>query len=191
MINVAVSLYDELALDFIPKSGSNSTTADITLATRGSTTLLPESPKDNLICRAVAKLIEADLVPPGKYHFTLNKRIPIGAGLGGGSSNAATAIKLALRATQRTCAREQLCQLGLSLGSDIPFFFYLSPSRVTGLGELVAPLPASAAAAMVTRKLLLVLPRLSVPTPAVYQIKRVAPRWGIRGGNERNADAGS
>jgi 4-diphosphocytidyl-2-C-methyl-D-erythritol kinase len=94
----------------------------------------------------------------------LRKRIPSGAGLGGGSSDAATVLKSlnALLALGWTDAR--LCHLGARLGADVPFFIPCRPAHIGGIGDIVTPVPPLPA-----RALVLVVPPFSVSTPWAYR----------------------
>ena len=98
----------------------------------------------------------------------LDKKIPTGAGLGGGSSDGATAM-LGLNRTwaaspQQMLDRHHLAQLSSQCGSDLPFFFYGESSICTGRGQFVKPSPRPRVGWC-----LLLLPKISMPTPAVYR----------------------
>ena len=101
----------------------------------------PELPTDarNLVFRAAASFREAVGVSDGiKLH--LEKRIPLAAGLGGGSGNAATTLLALNELFGRPLNEAQLFQIAASLGSDIPFFLQSQPALATGRGELVTSL---------------------------------------------------
>jgi 4-diphosphocytidyl-2-C-methyl-D-erythritol kinase len=99
-----------------------------------------------------------------QLRISLNKEIPHGAGLGGGSSDAATTL-LALDALFETrLARENLVELAAEIGSDVPFFLYQSAAWISGRGEYVSPVSG-----MASVPLLLVKPPFGVPTPWAYQ----------------------
>lgn len=93
----------------------------------------------NLVCRAVrAVLAEAGIDEHGHdIAIELTKNIPSQAGLGGGSSDAATALKLTERSFDLDLARDTLLRLAKSLGSDVPFFLTGGTCLVEGLGEKV------------------------------------------------------
>ncbi len=102
-----------------------------------------------------------------KVHFTLKKRIPMGAGLGGGSSDAA-AILLALPALSgKEIPMERLTEIGASLGSDVPFFLYGGKALGLGKGEELYPLPE--APRSLPRYGALVAPNIHVSTPDAYR----------------------
>jgi len=99
-----------------------------------------------------------------KLRVELRKHIPHGAGLGGGSSDAATTL-LALNALFETeLTRETLAELGAELGSDVPFFVYQSAAWIGGRGEQVEPVRG-----LENVPLLLVKPPFEVPTPWAYK----------------------
>lgn len=97
---------------------------------------LPGGP-GNLVYDAATALAKAAGVSTGAS-IRLTKRIPIGAGLGGGSSDAAAALMALSRLWGLRWTRTRLAELGAGLGSDVPFFFFGPTARVTGRGELVA-----------------------------------------------------
>lgn len=118
---------------------------------------------DNLVVRAARLFREATGISDG-LRIVLEKKIPHGAGLGGGSSDAASTL-LGLNEVFATGLDEsQLLQLGAQLGSDVPFFIVRSPAICRGRGEIVAP------AKLAGRfRLLMVKPDFGVPTPWAYR----------------------
>ena len=105
---------------------------------------------DNLVARAAQAVMDASKAA-GRVEMRLVKRIPMGSGLGGGSSDAA-AVLLALPAlTGRMLPMETLCRIGQQLGSDVPFFLYGGTAVGIGRGTELFPLPdgPSLAAAIV------------------------------------------
>ncbi len=104
--------------------------------------------------------------------MTLRKRIPVGAGLGGGSSNAATALLTLRELFQLSITDRHLAQLALTLGADVPFFLPPSehlPAIVKGVGERIERTPPVAA------NLILIIPPFSCNTAAVYRQYDQAP----------------
>jgi 4-diphosphocytidyl-2-C-methyl-D-erythritol kinase len=95
--------------------------------------------EDTLVRRALAGLAAAAGVAPG-WRARLHKRIPIAAGLGGGSSDAATALRLANATLERPLAQERLHELARALGADVPFFLEPGPQLGTGDGSTLEPL---------------------------------------------------
>ena len=108
-------------------------------------------PEDNLILRA-ARLLKnhyADRFKTGStsetkpgIRFTLTKRLPMGAGLGGGSSDAATALRLANSIWKLGVPDVELRALGAQLGSDVAFFLSSPTAFAEGRGEVLTPAPA-------------------------------------------------
>ncbi len=126
---------------------------------------------DNLVMRAVAatRLAVGGGHPGGPgpapaLAVRLEKRIPVAAGLGGGSSDAAAAIDGALAAWGAELAAEDLLAVAAGLGSDVPFFLAGGPALVEGRGERVAPLHGLRGAPGV----LLVTPAVALPTAEVF-----------------------
>jgi len=117
----------------------------------------------NLVMKAW-RLVEALAGRPCPARLTLHKRIPHGAGLGGGSSDAAAALLLINRALGLELTEEMLLGLAAELGSDVPLFILGGTVHGTGRGERVRPVPAPPLPPLV-----LVNPGLHTPTPAVYR----------------------
>lgn len=117
----------------------------------------------NLILRAAESVLDA-LKIHANVHFRLTKRIPMGGGLGGGSSNAASVLLALPYVAQKPLPFERLSELGLALGSDVPFFLLGGAALGLGRGEELYPLPDLAAA-----PLLLVASGIHVSTPDAYR----------------------
>jgi 4-diphosphocytidyl-2-C-methyl-D-erythritol kinase len=118
--------------------------------------------EDNLVVRA-ANLFQATTGISAGMTITLEKKIPHGAGLGGGSSDAASTL-LALNELFGTAlAQESLLNLAAELGSDVPFFVVRSAAVCRGRGEIVTPISMPA-----RLNLLLLKPAFGVPTPWAY-----------------------
>jgi 4-diphosphocytidyl-2-C-methyl-D-erythritol kinase len=123
---------------------------------------------DNLVLRAVAALRprlgrHGDALPP--LAIRLEKRIPVAAGLGGGSSDAAAAIDGALEAWGVELDGGARAEVAASVGSDVPFFLAHSPALVSGRGEEVHPLQPPSGSPL---GVLLVTPAVPLSTAAVY-----------------------
>lgn len=106
---------------------------------------ITDSPEQNLVIRAARLLLEtcADRVPKHTgMRFTLEKRLPAGAGLGGGSSDAAGALVLCNRLWNLGLSREELMGYGARLGADVPFFLFGGSAFGEGKGEILSPAPA-------------------------------------------------
>jgi 4-diphosphocytidyl-2-C-methyl-D-erythritol kinase len=106
-------------------------------------TLTPEIPgvafDDNLIARA-ARLLQPYAQVSAGVDIHLNKRLPMGGGLGGGSSNAATTLVVLNTLWQCNLTRAQLHALGLQLGADVPVFIGAQSAWAEGVGEQLQPL---------------------------------------------------
>lgn len=126
----------------------------------------PAVPADdsNLVLRAARLFFAEAGLPVPNLHFRLEKRIPSQAGLGGGSSNAASAL-LALRTLYAPAlSDEKLECMAARLGSDVPFFIRGGTMHCTGRGERIAPLPPLTAGWFV-----IVKPPEGFSTPAMYR----------------------
>jgi 4-diphosphocytidyl-2-C-methyl-D-erythritol kinase len=118
--------------------------------------------EDNLVVRA-ARLFQKTTKVDRGFKIVLEKRIPHGAGLGGGSSDAASTLLGLNELLGTRLAETNLIQLAAQLGSDVPFFVVSSAAICRGRGEIVSPtrLPGRF-------RLLLVKPDFGVPTPTAY-----------------------
>lgn len=125
----------------------------------------PSVPSDdgNLVVKAV-RAYESAAGIDCKYGISLKKRIPHGAGLGGGSSDAATTLLGLNRLHDFKLGVGVMHDLAASLGSDIPFFLTEGASRCTGRGEKIEPVPPPPAL-----RVLLLKPSFTVPTPDAYR----------------------
>ena len=117
---------------------------------------------DNLVVRAARLFCGARGIEPC-VSIKLTKRIPHGAGLGGGSSDAATTLLALDRLFETRLSRDALAAMAADLGSDIPFFIYQSAAVIRGRGERVEPVAFPHAL-----PLLLIKPPFGVPTPWAY-----------------------
>ena len=126
------------------------------------TTPIPGVAEDaDLTVRAARLLQQASGCPFG-VEIELDKRLPMGGGLGGGSSDAATVLLALNRLWGLNWSRGALQALGARLGADVPFFVFGETAWATGIGEALtaAPLPP--------RWFVIVTPPVSVPTPAIF-----------------------
>ncbi len=134
-VMVPISLADDLEIRLVPEPG-------IRVTVEGAD--LPAGP-DNLVHRAAVRLLEAVRGPGGAAQapgvaLHLVKRIPVGAGLGGGSSDAAGTLLGLDRLLGGGLGEARLAALGLELGADVPFFVHGRPALATGVGERLTPL---------------------------------------------------
>jgi len=117
---------------------------------------------DNLVVRA-AKLFRETTKVAGGITISLEKKIPHGAGLGGGSSDAASTLLGLNELFETRLAQEDLLKLAAQLGSDVPFFVVRSAAICRGRGEVVSPVSLKP-----NFHLLLLKPDFGVPTPWAY-----------------------
>ena len=118
---------------------------------------------DNLVVKAARLLAESAGVP-ARARLILEKGVPMGGGLGGGSADAAIALRLLARLWGLPEDTSRLASIAARLGSDVPFFLSGGEAEVTGRGEAVRPIEDSAAA-----ELVLLVPPFGVSTAAVYR----------------------
>jgi 4-diphosphocytidyl-2-C-methyl-D-erythritol kinase len=117
----------------------------------------------NLVHRAAVAVMEQS-GRMGGLDITLAKRIPMGAGLGGGSSDAAATILGLNQLLNLGWSAERMADIGQTLGSDVPFFFFAPSATVAGRGERVVPVRIKQ-----TRWVVLVNPGFPVETKWAYQ----------------------
>ena len=90
--------------------------------------------KDNLVYKAAQSMLKVSDYKGGVC-IEIEKRIPLGAGLGGGSSNAATALKALNQLLKMDLSKRELMEMGLEIGADVPFFFLEGAAIGLGIGE--------------------------------------------------------
>ncbi len=133
------------------------------------TTEVPGVPADSDLVVRAARLLQASLpqgARPG-VNIAIEKRLPMGGGLGGGSSDAATTLLALNRLWQAGLSRQQLMDLGLQLGADVPFFIFGRNAFAAGVGEELTPVATPAGWYVVIE------PGVSVPTPAIFAAKEL------------------
>jgi 4-diphosphocytidyl-2-C-methyl-D-erythritol kinase len=152
-----ISLHDELRLRAAKSSG-------IGLNVQGNESLSLEPVRKNLVYAAVEAL-RRELEIRSGVEIDLHKKIPAGRGLGGGSSDAAAALRGYLRLTRRSVPRPRLMEIAASLGADVPFFLFGGRALGIGRGDEIYPLPD-----VPKLTFLVVSPRdIHVPTPDAYR----------------------
>ncbi|MBR5888282.1 MAG: 4-(cytidine 5'-diphospho)-2-C-methyl-D-erythritol kinase [Akkermansia sp.] len=157
-------------------------TDSIDFYTSRTTTLLCDTPgvptdESNLVMKAVREFEKA-YGRKAKQKITLTKNIPHGAGLGGGSADAAITLRACNEIIGTNYSDEELCTMAAALGSDVPFFVNPVVSRCTGRGEIVTPVPELAEW---SSPIVLIKPQFAVSTPSAYKLLRGAHR--IKGVN--------
>ncbi|MDI9331143.1 MAG: 4-(cytidine 5'-diphospho)-2-C-methyl-D-erythritol kinase [Alphaproteobacteria bacterium] len=118
-------------------------------------------PADDLIVRAARLLQQASGTRLGA-HMAVEKHLPAMAGLGGGSSDAATTLLALNRLWGLGWSRRQLSELGLKLGADVPFFLFGGHAWAEGVGETLTPLD------LPRQRWLIVKPPAGLSTPAIF-----------------------
>lgn len=116
------------------------------------------------LCIKAAEAYRAETGLDHGIAITLLKKIPHGAGLGGGSSDAASVLKGLNQLFDHPLVAEELAQIAATLGSDVPFFLENRPAWCRGRGEIIEPAPTLPA-----RTLLLIKPAFPVPTAWAYK----------------------
>ena len=129
MVMQSVSLHDTLTVE---------PAESLSLAADGAVRVPVNG--DNLVLRA-AEALRAHAGIQAGAAIRLHKRIPSGAGLGGGSSDAAAILRALNQLWNLRYPLETLCEIGLKLGADIPYCLHGGLCRVQGIGEIIAPLP--------------------------------------------------
>lgn len=127
----------------------------------------PIKRENNLVYKATKAISEYKGIKKG-VKITIQKEIPIGAGLAGGSSDAAATLKALNDFWKLNLSTEELIQLGKSLGSDVPFFFYPPIAMVEGKGEIISPLQIKK-----SYNLLLVKPSFNISTKWAYESLKI------------------
>jgi 4-diphosphocytidyl-2-C-methyl-D-erythritol kinase len=120
-----IDLYDDVAVVRSDRKG-----IDVSMSTDGAHPAVVE----NIVTRALRDLSRTAGVEP-RWQATIEKRIPIAAGLGGGSSDAAAALRIANETLEEPLAEKDLHALAAAVGSDVPFFLTLGTQLGTGDGS--------------------------------------------------------
>jgi 4-diphosphocytidyl-2-C-methyl-D-erythritol kinase len=128
-----ISLHDTIELETTRETG-------VELFVEGDAALATEPTKGNLVHRAI-EAARRELGWKRGVRATLTKCIPVGRGLGGGSSDAAAALIGMMRLARKRIPAERLMEIGSSLGADVPFFLYGGRALGIGRGDEIYPLP--------------------------------------------------
>ncbi len=151
MVMAKISIYDEVTISL--KNEGISVSCDNSSVPSGS---------ENIAWKAAKALIEAKKLDTG-VHVHLNKNIPMGGGLGGGSANAATVLKGLNSLTGDSTGMDELMKIGLSLGADVPFFLFEGAAQAEGVGERLSRIDDLPEVWMV-----LINPGVHVPTATIF-----------------------
>ena len=165
--------YHELDSIFVPVSICDQIAIELRPAEISSVSLICDVPAladtdSNLAVRAARAFLD-EFGVAAQVTIDLDKTIPVGAGLGGGSSDAGTVLRmLATMTASRTPASSdtsnRLSKIAVALGADVPFFLEPRPSRVTGIGERIEPLKI-----FPKLHLILAVPPIEVSTREVFK----------------------
>ena len=142
-------------------------------------------PEQNLIYRA-AMLLKARSERPLGAHIHLDKRLPMGGGLGGGSSDAATTLVALNQLWNLDLSEEELAQMGRTLGADVPVFVHGRAAFAEGVGEKLTPVDVP------EKWYLVVVPPVHVSTGLIFQdpaLPRATPKQSwmeLRAGSWKN-----
>lgn len=142
------------------------------------TDLIPGVPQESDLAYRAARLLKDHAGTSSGASISLVKRIPIGAGLGGGSSDAASVLLALNRLWRLGLSRSELMRLGLKLGADVPFFVFGSNAHVSGIGEVLQPVTVP------RMDVLLAVPAVNVSTAEIFG----APEL-VRNGRPAGRDA--
>lgn len=162
----AIALADEL--DFEPGGPFRLICDDKTLPTD----------ETNLVLRAaLAYQKQVPFCPTGTFH--LRKRIPSGAGLGGGSSDAAATLRLLNRSIPQPLSEDNLRSMAATIGSDCPFFISERAAIMRGRGERLNEIPKVSAQTLQRRRVLVVKPAFAISTPEAYGLLAQSGRYAV------------
>ncbi|OHD23994.1 MAG: 4-(cytidine 5'-diphospho)-2-C-methyl-D-erythritol kinase [Spirochaetes bacterium GWD1_27_9] len=123
-------------------------------------------PEENLLKKASDKFIGVVGKIPFGIDFYIEKNIPIGGGMGGGSSNAASVLKILNKAWNINFSQKKLELIGVKIGADVPYFVKGGVQKVFGIGEILKKLKTK----KIDLNILLIFPEISVSTPEAYKM---------------------
>ena len=142
----------------------------------------PEVPTDatNLVLKAAAAFRRHLETGTPFVHFTLEKSVPAGAGLGGGSSDAAAALQGLNQLASHPLSTDKLRACAAEIGSDVPLFLEGAAVIMSGRGEINEPLPPAARAVLRGREILIFKPPFGVPTAWAYRhLREHGSKWYV------------
>lgn len=137
-VMVPVSLYDEIEIRRMKSATGRKKSTDRLIRVSCDQPLVPAGEK-NIVFRA-AQLLMRRARSEQPVHIHIRKRIPLGAGLGGGSSDAAATLIGLNRLLRLRLSTAQLEKMALFIGADVPFFVRARPARARGIGERLEPI---------------------------------------------------
>ncbi len=161
MVMQSIGLYDTITVSV--HTGTN----EITLSTNRS--VLPND-RGNLCWKAAEAFFRATGIVNDGIAIHAEKHIPMAAGLAGGSTDAAGVLVLLNRLYEAGLSEERLCEIGLTIGADVPFCILGGTMLAEGIGEQLTRLPDAPNTLLVLCK-----PPVDVPTPVIYKAIDAAP----------------
>jgi 4-diphosphocytidyl-2-C-methyl-D-erythritol kinase len=153
MINTAVSVFDDIEFELIERG--------IVVDCENDTNV--PSGEGNIVYNVIKEILAYSNKNVG-VHVRIHKNIPSSAGMGGGSSNAATVMLGLNELLKINLSKEKLMKIGVRFGADVPFFIYNAPAIATGIGENMTRIKK-----MPKLPLVLITPNIKVPTKWVFE----------------------
>ena len=177
MLNACTTLADRIWI-------SASSSGGVTLRERPSGLVrLPQDSgrtETNLASKAAKAFIDR-FCPGTGIAIEIEKNIPSGAGLGGGSSDAAAVLRYLWRSIKPKASPRELYLVAATLGADIPYLLYGGLAIARGVGERLLPVPT----ALKPTQIALILPSWSIPTPALFaEYRKLTPKLGASEGQD-------
>ncbi len=155
MVMHTINLWDILTVSF-----ERAHATQLVLST--SSGFLPTDDKN--LCAKAARLFLETAGISANVTIHIQKNIPVGAGLGGGSSDAAGTLLALSKLSGNPLSASQLTAIAKQIGADVPFFLYGGCMLATGIGEVLSPLPRLKGTTILIAK-----PKYGISTPAVYK----------------------
>lgn len=157
--------YHDLETVFLPISGLYD---DVTVSPSAKQELSiscndHELETEKNLCLKAARAFCAKTGCPQSFHVELVKRIPVAAGLGGGSSDAAATLLQLNSLVEAPLSQDELRKLAATVGADVPFFLQSRPAKATGIGDILSPIDISA-----KLNVLVVSPGIPIPVKWAY-----------------------
>lgn len=153
MVMQTIRLYDKLTFKKTRTRG---------ISIKSNLSFLPND-KNNLIWQAASLFYQSCGIEPG-IHISLHKRIPVAAGLAGGSSDAAATLQALNKLYDTRLSSKELAELGVNIGADVPYCLMGGTALSEGIGEILTPLTPAP-----NIPCLIVKPPFSVSTKYVYE----------------------
>lgn len=168
MINTAVSVFDDIECELIDRG--------IVVECENDSNV--PSGEDNIVYKVTKEILAYSNKNIG-VRIKIKKNIPSSAGMGGGSSNAATVMLGLNELLKINLNKEKLMKIGVRFGADVPFFIYNAPAIATGIGENMTRIKK-----MPKLNLVLVTPNIKVPTKWVFERYEMTDGKNGQGGEQ-------